>query len=147
MKSAEILGIPAFASVVALGSPDPKPISELDALPVFPRQRAATFEEPAIRAAVAATGRKTLALAGIVTEIAVLHGTLSAIREGYTVHVLLDCCGGLSDRTEHAALRQMEQAGAILSSVPSFYTTIAGDFTKPEAGKMMQLMRTLLARE
>ncbi len=146
-KVAELLEVPVFTSVVPTGPKAPEPVSELEHLPVYVRQHAGSFDQPEIRDAVAATGRKTLAVGGIVSEVAVLHGALTAIREGYQVHILTDCCGGVSERTEHAAFRQIEQAGGVLSSVASFFTTIAGDFTKPEAQHMMGVLLGLLAKE
>ena len=147
VKVAELLNIPVFVSVVPTGPRGPEPVSELANLPTFARQHAGSFDQPSIRDAVVATGRKTLAIGGIVSEVAVLHGALTAIREGYRVHILTDCCGGLSERTEHAAFRQMEAAGGVLSSVVSFFTTVAGDFTRPESQKMMGLLMNLMAKE
>lgn len=147
VKAAGLLGIPAFVSVVPMGPEAPEPVSELKGLPLFARQHAGSFDQPSIREALAATGLKTLAIGGVVSEVAVLHGALTAIREGYTVHVLVDCCGGLSERTEQAAFRQIERAGGLLSSVASFYTQIAGDFTKSEGQQVLGLLRGLMAKE
>ncbi len=147
VRIAELLQVPVFVSVVPTGPKAPEPVSELEKLPLFPRQHAGSLDQPELRQAIASTGRKTLAIGGIVSEIAVLHGALTAIREGYQVHILVDCCGGVSARTEHAAFRQIEQAGGILSSVPSFFSTVAGDFSKPEGQQMLGMLQGLLAKE
>ncbi len=147
VKIAGLLKIPVFTSVVPTGPKTPEPVSELEGLPVFMRQHAGSFDQHEIREAIAETGRKTLAIGGIVSEIAVLHGALTAIREGYQVHILVDCCGGVSERTEHAAFRQIEQAGGTLSSVASFFTTIAGDFTRPDGQEALSNLQGLLAKE
>ena len=147
LEIADLLGIPAFASVVATGPEKPETVSELAALPAFQRHVPGSFDNPELRSALAATGRKTLAIGGIVTEIAVLHGALTAIREGYTVHILADCCGGFSERTETAALHQLTAAGATISSVPSFFTAVCRDFSTPEGGQMITTLQRLMSRE
>ncbi len=143
-KMAAILEIPAFASVIPSGLTAPKPVDELEDLTLLPRHFAGAFNQPEIREAVAATGRKVLAIGGIISEIAVLHGALTAIREGYAVHILIDCCGGLSERTEQAAFSQLLAAGATLSSVPSFFTTINQDLASAESKKLLPLLATLM---
>jgi hypothetical protein len=40
----------------------------------------------------------------------------------------VDVCGGMSERTEQAALRQIIAAGAITTSVVSIATKLAPDF-------------------
>lgn len=144
---ASLLRVPTFVSLVPTGATTPKAVSELDGLPTFVRHFAGSFNQPEVREAVGATGRKVLGIGGIVTEVAVLQGTLTAIREGYTVHVLVDCCGGLTERTETAVLRQMEAAGAVLSSVPTFFTTLCGDFSTPEGGRLLKALHELMAKE
>jgi nicotinamidase-related amidase len=59
---------------------------------------------------------------------------LDARAEGYEVLVPVDACGGMSERTERAALRQIEAAGADTTAVVSIATKLAPDF-KTELGK------------
>ena len=147
IKIAHLLEMPVFVSLVPTGDKIPEPEEELAGQREYVRHFAGSFNQPEIREAVAAIGRKVLAIGGIVSEIAVLQAGLTAIREGYTVHVLVDCCGGLSDRTEAAAFRQLEAAGAVLSTVPSFFTTINGDFSNPQGAEMLKMLHGLMAKE
>jgi nicotinamidase-related amidase len=78
--------------------------------------------------------RKVLIIGGFATEAVVLHAVLDARAQGYEVLVPVDVCGGLSERTEQAALRQIIAAGAITTSVVSIATKLAPDFTT-ELGK------------
>jgi hypothetical protein len=48
-------------------------------------------------------------------------------RADYRVQVPVDACGGLSARTEDAALRQIEAAGGVTTSVASLVTAMAPD--------------------
>ncbi|WP_414901656.1 isochorismate family cysteine hydrolase YcaC [Sphingomonas flavalba] len=65
-------------------------------------------------AAVKATGRKQLIVAGVVTEVCVAFPTLSALAEGYDVFVVTDASGTFNPITRDAAWARMTQAGAQL---------------------------------
>lgn len=63
-------------------------------------------------AAVRATGKKQLLVAGVVTEVCVTFPVLSALEEGYEVFVVADASGTFNQITRDAAWSRMEQAGA-----------------------------------
>ncbi|MFO1188840.1 MAG: isochorismate family cysteine hydrolase YcaC [Alphaproteobacteria bacterium] len=65
-------------------------------------------------AAVKATGRTQLIIAGIVTEVCVAFPALSAIEEGFEVFVVTDASGTFNDITRHSAWDRMSAAGAQL---------------------------------
>ena len=92
------------------------------------------------RNAIAQTGRKTLLIAGVATEIIVQHSALSAVACGMDVHVVVDACGGLSARTEDAALRRLTQAGVVTTSIASLAGQLAGDFTQPVGGQAIGIL-------
>ena len=65
-------------------------------------------------AAVKATGKKQLIIAGVVTEVCVAFPALSAIEEGYEVFVITDASGTFNQMTRDAAWERMSAAGAQL---------------------------------
>ena len=65
-------------------------------------------------AAVKATGKKQLLIAGVVTEVCVSFPVLSALEEGYEVFVVTDASGTFNQTTRDAAWDRMSQAGAQL---------------------------------
>ena len=65
-------------------------------------------------AAVKATGKKQLIIAGIVTEVCVAFPALSALEEGYEVFVITDASGTFNEITRHSAWDRMSSAGAQL---------------------------------
>ena len=65
-------------------------------------------------AAVKATGRKQLLIAGVVTEVCVAFPALSALEEGFDVFVVADASGTFNKTTRDAAWSRMEAAGAQL---------------------------------
>ncbi|SOY68749.1 putative Isochorismatase hydrolase [Cupriavidus taiwanensis] len=65
-------------------------------------------------AAVRATGKKQLLIAGVVTEVCVAFPALSAIEEGFEVFVVTDASGTFNAITRDSAWQRMSDAGAQL---------------------------------
>lgn len=65
-------------------------------------------------AAVRATGKKQLLIAGVVTEVCVAFPALSAIEEGFDVFVVTDASGTFNEITRDSAWHRMSEAGAQL---------------------------------
>lgn len=127
------LEIPVISSTVPMGPPD-APVEMIDAVRPFPpmiRNSVGLLEDGDIATALEKSGRRVLALGGVSSEIAILHTALSACKQEYEVYVLTDCCAGLSPRTEAAAFRQMERAGAQLSNMSSFFTALVPQMDHP----------------
>ena len=64
------------------------------------------WEDEAAKAAVVATGRRTLVVGGLLTEACVSFPVPSALAEGYRVRVVADACGGLTQDSHWAALQR-----------------------------------------
>jgi nicotinamidase-related amidase len=74
------------------------------------------WDNPDFVAAVKATGRKQLIVAGVVTEVCVAFPALSAIEEGYDVFCVTDASGTFNQTTREAAWSRMAHAGVQLMS-------------------------------
>jgi nicotinamidase-related amidase len=144
---AQLFKLPLTFSVVPENKNAPKLIASLQAFASeknqFLRATASPFIDPATREQLASLRRPTLIIAGFATEVVVLHAALDALREGYGVIVAVDACGGMSDRTESAALAQIRDNGGVVSSVVSIATALSPDFTKPQGQQMFQIVQTL----
>jgi pimeloyl-ACP methyl ester carboxylesterase/nicotinamidase-related amidase len=144
---ARLLHLPMHLSVVPEGGQRPELIPELaretQGVAQHLRLTASPFLDEATRAAMAASGRQRLIIAGFATEAVVLHGVRDAIAAGYQVYVPVDACGGLSSRTEDAAFRQIEAAGGVTTSVVSLVTTLAPDFSTDPGGKAFGILQSL----
>lgn len=90
------------------------------------------WEDDAVRSAVETADRKVLVVAGLLTEACVSFPVLSALSEGRRVHVVADVCGGLTPASHEAALRRMEQAGAVMTSWLQFLLEMQRDWTRHE---------------
>ena len=65
---------------------------------------------------------------------------LTASDQGYRVYVVLDACGGMSERTEQAALLRMAKAGATTVSVMTLAGEMAGDFREAKAQQAIGIL-------
>jgi nicotinamidase-related amidase len=137
-KLARIFGIPAIVSGVAAqdGSAPtiiPQIAEGMGGYAVHQRTTADSFRNDAIVAAVKATKRQTLLISGVSSEVAVQLPALSAGDMGYRVFVVADACGGMSERTEQAAIQRILKTGGVLVSVMALAGEWAGDFGTAEA--------------
>ena len=144
-KLAKLLDMPAVLSGVRGedGGPAkmiPQIAEGLGDLPTQYRTTCDSFLNEAVAAAIKATGRKTLLISGVATEIAVQLPALTASDQGYRVYVVLDACGGMSERTEQAALLRMAKAGATTVSVMTLAGELAGDFREARAQQAIGIL-------
>jgi nicotinamidase-related amidase len=144
-KLARLFEIPVFVTGIQGedGSPakiTPEIAEVLGELPTYHRTTCDSFRNPEIVAAIEATGRKTLLLSGVATELAVQLPALSASDQGYKAYVVLDACGGMSERTEQAALLRIGQAGGTAVSVMTLAGELAGDFREPKAQQAVGIL-------
>lgn len=78
--------------------------------------------------AVQAARRQTLLISGVSSEVAVQLPALTAADMGFRVFMVADACGGISERTEQAAIQRIVKAGGALVSVMTLAGELAGDF-------------------
>ena len=133
--------LPAFLSAVPPGGPFLDAVLQPLGRPE-PRMRNETsaFADLALVEALKATNRPILVLAGVASEIVVQRTALDAIEAGLTVHVAVDACGGITQRTEEAAWRRIVAAGGVTTSVTTFIAELASDFTTPLGGQSLALV-------
>jgi nicotinamidase-related amidase len=72
-----------------------------------------SWEDQKFVAAVKATGRKKLIMAALWTEVCLAFPALEAINDGFQVYAVEDASGGTSVAAHNAAMRRVEQAGAV----------------------------------
>ena len=128
-KLAALHRIPAFISSVPPGGDFAPSILEALGQKAQPRTFTSAFGDDELVADLKASGRRTLILSGVVSEMVVQQTALDALGAGYDVLVAVDACGGISDRTEDAAWRRISGAGGSLTSVATFGGELAGDLT------------------
>ena len=117
-KAAKVLGVPTVLTTVgAKGSVLVDPIFK-EISDVFPettpidRTSTHAWSHPEVRAAVEATRRKKLIMAGILTEVCLAQSVLAALKDGFDVFFVSDCSAGSSQEAHDDAKARMTAAGA-----------------------------------
>jgi nicotinamidase-related amidase len=146
-QAAKILGVPTILTTVgahgsALVDPIFKEISEVfpDVTPID-RTSTHAWSHPEVRAAVDATGRKKLIMAGLVTEVCLAQSVLAALKDGFDVFFLSDCSGGITPESHEDAKARMIQAGAKPVSWLTVTSEWTPDYTSPERQALTDVVR------
>ncbi len=144
---AVLLGLPVHFSVAPEDSNPPVLIPELarqaGGAALLPRMSASPFLDAATRSALNSAGRRTLIIAGFAMEVVVLHAARAALAADFDVLVPVDACGGMSSRTEDAAIRQIEAAGGVTTSVVGLVTALEPDASKSPGQEAFAVLQTL----
>jgi nicotinamidase-related amidase len=136
-KLAKLFDIPVI--VTAVPGEDgkakiiPEIAEELGDLPTHYRTTADSFLNEEIAATIKASGRKTILIAGVATELAVQLPALSGVDLGYRTYVVIDACGGTTERSEQAALSRITSHGGSTVPIITLAGELAGDFREPKA--------------
>jgi nicotinamidase-related amidase len=137
-KLAQIFAMPAIVSGVA-GQDGNAPTmlpqigDGIGDFAVYQRTTADSLRNEVIVSALKASGRRTLLISGVSSEVAVQLPALTAADMGYRVLVVIDACGGMSERTERAAFERIMMAGGAMVSVMTLAGELSADFRTPEA--------------
>jgi len=126
--SAKYFKLPTILTTSFEQGPNGPLLPELKAMfpgaPFIPRPgQINAWDNEEFVAAVKATGRKQLILAGIVTDVCVAFPALSAINEGFEVFVAVDASGTFNAVNRAAAHQRMAAAGVQLMN----WFAIAGE--------------------
>jgi nicotinamidase-related amidase len=98
------------------------------------------MHDPNFSNAVKATDRKKVVVAGITTEVCVVFPVLQLLDEGYEVQVVTDASASFTKMGDDAALRRMEQAGAVITSTAQVVSELAIDWTTPRGQALAKLL-------
>ena len=95
-------------------------------------------------AAVKATGRKKLIIAGVTNDVCTVYPALSLVRDGFEVQVVADAGGSPTKMADDIALRRMERGGVTLTSTNQLIAELAGSWATPEGGQLIQVLMPAL---
>lgn len=71
------------------------------------------WDNPDFVAAVKATGRKTLIIAGTITSVCMAFPAIAAVHDGYKVFAVVDAAGTYSKMAQEITLARIVQAGVV----------------------------------
>jgi nicotinamidase-related amidase len=104
------------------------------------------WEDQAFLAAVEATGRKRLVMAGIVTSVCLAFAAVCALADGYEVMFVEDAVGDLTKETHDQAVLRLIQAGAVPNTTTSLMIEWFRDWKSPRASQMREVLPPYLER-
>jgi len=90
-------------------------------------------------AAVKATGRKTLVMAGVWTSVCVMFPALDAKAAGYKVYAVIDASGDPSEMASRTTVARFVQAGVIPTSTNAVLCETHRTWRRPEAAELAKL--------
>jgi nicotinamidase-related amidase len=94
------------------------------------------------KAAVAATGRRNLIMAGVTTDVCLVFPAINAVKEGYKVQAVMDASGSPFELSEDMSRRRMEDAGVVLTATNTMIAELAQNWSTPEGQQLVQLLFT-----
>lgn len=116
-KAAKIFRVPTILTTVETksfsGNMWPQLLDIFPDNPVIERSSMNSWDDGNFVEAVKATGRNKLIMAALWTEVCLAFPTLDALKAGYEVYAVEDASGGTSAVAHGAAMRRIEQAGAV----------------------------------
>lgn len=98
------------------------------------------MDDERFAAAVKATGRKKLIIAGVTNDVCTVYPALSLVRDGYEVRVVADAGGSPTKMAGDIALRRMERASVTLTSTNQLIAELAGSWVTPEGSQLIQVL-------
>jgi len=121
IRTAKLLGVPAIVTTQyakALGNTVSEIASLLPDVQPFDKQMFSCFGSEAFCASLKRLPgqRNTMLLCGMESHICVMQTALSALREGYLVHVASDAVSSRAEWNWKIGLDRMKAAGAVISS-------------------------------
>jgi nicotinamidase-related amidase len=118
----------------------PSIVSDLDGIEPIDRTSMNAFEDEAFRAAVEATGRTRLIVAGLHSEICLAFASVQALKDSYEVMYVTDAVGGRSQVAHRTAIERLAHAGAVPTSALAVTTELFRDWASPAAAAAQEVI-------
>lgn len=97
------------------------------------------WDNPDFVAAVKATGKSTLIIAGTITSVCMAFPAISAIHDGYKVFVVVDASGTYSKMAQEISLARVMQAGAIPIDTAGVASEIQKTWKREDAAQWAEI--------
>jgi nicotinamidase-related amidase len=148
-KAAKILEIPIIVTNVGPGDLwgplIPELSHELGGVEVIQRTAVNAWDEPKVVAAIKATGRKQILIAGISLEVCAALPALSAHEQGYDARVVLDASGTFNEAKRKSGIQRLTVAGVPLTDYATASVELLGDNADPKSVEVYGAMNMSFA--
>jgi nicotinamidase-related amidase len=98
----------------------------------FDRTSMNTWEDAAVIDEVNRIGKSRIVLAGLWTSVCIVGPALSALDQGFEIHVISDACGDVSTEAHERAIERMVQAGARPMTSLQYLLELQRDWARTE---------------
>ncbi len=102
-------------------------------IPTIERTTVNAWTEKRVVDAVKATGRKSLIVTGISTDVCLAFPAIPALADGYETYGVVDASGAFTKRQGEMGMARMQQAGVIPVAYSNVCVEILADNAAPEA--------------
>ncbi|WP_326809843.1 isochorismatase family protein [Streptomyces scopuliridis] len=102
------------------------------------------FDDEHFAAAVKATGRTNLIIAGVTNDVCTVYPTLTALAAGNQVQVVADAGGSPSKIADDISIRRMDKAGATITTTNQLLAELAQNWTTENGSKIINIPMELL---
>jgi nicotinamidase-related amidase len=143
-KMAALANLPVITTASVPEGPNGPLIPEIhqnapDAKYVARKGQINAWDNPDFVAAVRATGRKTLIIAGTITSVCVAFPAIAAAHEGYKVFAVVDASGTYSKMAEEITLARIVQAGVVPMDTASVASELQKTWNREDANDWAEI--------
>lgn len=92
------------------------------------------------KAAVVATGRRKLIMAGLTNDVCIVYPAISAVEDGFDVQVVADAGGSPTTAADEASLQRMARHGVTITSTNQVMAELATDWASPTGAAIQGIM-------
>ncbi|WP_413727200.1 isochorismatase family protein [Sodalis sp. RH19] len=98
------------------------------------------MDDEKFAAAVKATGRKKLIIAGVTNDVCTVYPALTLAAQGFDIQVVADAGASPTKMADDIALRRMDKNGITLTTTNQLIAELAGSWATPEGEKLVQVL-------
>jgi nicotinamidase-related amidase len=147
-KIATLAKIPVITTASVPQGPNGPPIPEIQkcaphAKYVARRGEINAWDNPDFVAAVKATGKKQLIIAGTITSVCMAFPCIAAVQEGYQVFAVLDASGTYSKMAQEITLARIVQAGVVPMDTAAVCSEIQKTWNREDAAQWAEAYTAL----
>lgn len=143
-KMASLAGIPVITTASVPQGPNGPLIPEIHenaphAQYIARKGEINAWDNPEFVAAVKATGRKTLIIAGTITSVCMAFPAIAAVADGYKVFAVIDASGTYSKMAQEITLARVVQAGVVPMDTAAVASELQRTWNRSDAAKWAEV--------
>jgi nicotinamidase-related amidase len=98
------------------------------------------WEFAPFKAAVEATGKKKLIMAGLTNDVCIVFPAISAVEDGYEVQVVVDAGGSPTSIADEISTQRMKDNGVVLTTTNQLMAELAYDWANGAGHQIQGIM-------